>query len=189
MTRLAFVAGLLWTLCACEDNEHPFGDSWSVSCPVEGMPPATAFFQEPRRLDDSGGRREYLGFVTMDFDGVQDAYIWQVAVDLGENAAETVAFEHVPIPEAYLAPEGPFAPLRLDVVTFEEDAETTTATMTGTCTYDGVDADLEMGQRDDCDLCFTCNTTRTPPPGWLATAALLALTRRSRSRGASRATA
>lgn len=185
MSRLAFVAALWSLLVACEDNEHPFGDAWDVQCAAPEAPGMTAWFRDPRQVDDSGRRRAYIGHVQVfGLAPFPDAWIWQLEVDDRDGTAATVALDHVPLPPSYQDPSFGFRDLALDVATYEENEETTAATMTGTCGWGEGTGALQMFQGDDCDTCFTCDTPRAPglaPPVTLA--ALIALRRRRQARG------
>ena len=165
---IAFAAALLAVLAGCEDNEHPFEDAWAVGCATETAPAMTAWFTDPRALDDGGNRREYIGRVEVPVGDVADVWVWQLEVNLRERTAETVALEHVPLPESYAAD---FRPLQLDVASYMEAADTTSATMGGTCSWGEETGDLVAYQNDDCDLCIDCDTGGTPA----SLAALLAV--------------
>lgn len=184
VAKLAAVAlGALLGLCACEDNEHPFGDAWGMSCFAEGAPGMTAYFLDPKHLDDGGNRREYLGRVEVAATDFPDVWLWQIEVDLAESTAQTVAMEHVAVPEDYVTGEPFFQHLGLQVETYVEAPDTTSAEMTGTCRYGDARGDLYMSQSDDCDLCIDCDTGGTPASAaGIGAALLLLLGRRSRAR-------
>ena len=44
MKKLLLPLLLTWA-AGCEDNEHPFGDSWATSCTAEGMPTLDVSFR------------------------------------------------------------------------------------------------------------------------------------------------
>lgn len=184
MTRPALLLGLvgavLVVLAGCEDNEHPFGDSWSIACESPDAPTMTAVFTEPRRLDDVGKRREYLGRVEVAGPDFPDVWLWQVEVDLRDRSAATVALEHVPVPDEYVTGEPGFRDLDLDVRTYEEHADTTAAFMTGECAWGEGSGDLRLDQADDCDLCFDCDTGGSPTTAGAFAPLLLLLLRRRR---------
>lgn len=185
MTRAALLGGVAATLavlCACEDNEHPFGDNWYVAC--EGAPAMNAVFTEPTQLDDAGSKREYLGYVEVFGPDFADVWVWQVAVDTNENSATTVALDHVPVPDDYVTGDPMFRDLDLDVATYDETADTTAARMTGECTYGDVTGALTMDQSDDCDLCFDCDTGGAPAGLGVVAPLLALLVRRRRDQSA-----
>jgi hypothetical protein len=171
MRRLAV---LLLLLAGCEDNEHPFGDTWSMSCGAEGAPPMMASFNTPTRLDDSGNRREYLGRVDVSGPAMNFTWLWDVTVDLKEGAAETQSLTLVPTPDEYVA-SGELKTLTLDVRTYSEADDTQSAHMEGDAR-----GPLVMDQFDDCDLCPDCSTLTVLPAGGGAAFLVLALMRRRR---------
>lgn len=179
-TRILGVAVFLAVFCACEDNEHPFGDSWSTSCAIDNQPTIVAYFTDPSRIDDAGDRREYLGRVEVGGVDFPDVWLWNVEVHLRDQTAQTLALDRVPTPHAYLGAGG-FEDLGLDVHTYAEAADTTSATMTGVCTYGDQQGALTMNQYDDCDLCASCDTGRVPAGAgaWVPLLGLLLVRRRA----------
>ncbi|MFT7520870.1 MAG: hypothetical protein ACI9MC_003021 [Kiritimatiellia bacterium] len=181
LMRASLLALLL--LCSgCEDNEHPFEDSWSMSCSAEGAPSMTARFNKDNHVDDGGRKREYVGRVDIELpNGLQDVWIWQVKVNLVRETAETVELVRVPIPEAYVD-EYDLQTLTLEPDTFVEVDDTTSADMTGTCSYGDVSGVLTMRQSDDCDVCdaIDCSTLGLLPGGLVLLPVVLGYRRRKR---------
>jgi len=170
----------LGLLAGCEDNEHPFGDTWSVSCTAQDAPALAVAFQRDGHLDDGGRKRSYLGRVRMDLEaGVTHYWIWQVDVNVRDDTAQTVALEPVPIPDDYV---DDLKELRLEVDTFFENEETTGATMSGICAWGESTGNLTLQQSDDCDVCdaIECSTLSGAPVLGLAAWGGLLLWRRRR---------
>lgn len=178
---LGFAASVLAILGACEDNEYPFDDAWYGECLAEGAPVMTAVFERSGHLDDFGNRREYLGRVEVAGPDFPDVWLWQVEIDLRDDAAATVLLEHLPVPDEYVDGEPWFEPIDLDVATYRESDDTTSATMTGECAYGDATGDLVMTQSDDCDLCFDCDTGGAPASLGPLAPLLALLVRRARS--------
>jgi hypothetical protein len=168
----AMLMGLL--LAACEDNEHPFEDAWSVSCTVPDFPVSTVAFTEPRALDDSGRIRAYQGYAQA---STFRAWIWEVEIDVRAGTAETTSLDMVPS-----RAHQDQLPIELNVETYTENEETTAATMTGTCQLGDTPGDLVLQQTDNCDLCPDCSVVGVVPSFTLVIVGLLGLRRYQRPR-------
>lgn len=179
--RIAALALNVALMLGCEHDEHPFEVPWSASCTAVDTPGMVAVFDRDFWEDDAGNRRRYIAEVRLPLDSeLYDAWIWDVRINLRDQSAETLALEHVPIPDSFATTYN-LRPLGLEVESYVEDPEGGWAEMEGTCSWGQSRGDLFLNQLDDCDACITCSSTGSPVGAWPLVLLGLGLIRRKRA--------